>query len=151
MIIKLCKKLFIKFWNILIYEKIYLTNNFFLGNKIIILNYLIKVLEFVKKERGVNWEWWGFHKIGLEGTWLNSPSVLLKVERIFSKFVSDLQVTCKFITINSLLVSIYSKAMGRKFFVGGNWKMNGTKSEINDIVDFLKKGPLDSNVGMFFL
>lgn len=41
--------------------------------------------------------------------------------------------------------------MGRKFFVGGNWKMNGTKSEINDIVNFLKKGPLDSNVGMFFL
>lgn len=39
--------------------------------------------------------------------------------------------------------------MGRKFFVGGNWKMNGTKSEINDIVGFLKKGPLDSNVGMF--
>lgn len=36
--------------------------------------------------------------------------------------------------------------MGRKFFVGGNWKMNGTKSEINDIVAFLKTGPLDPNV-----
>ena len=37
--------------------------------------------------------------------------------------------------------------MGRKFFVGGNWKMNGTKKEIEDIINFLKKGPLDSNVG----
>ncbi|XP_033201943.1 triosephosphate isomerase [Bombus vosnesenskii] len=36
--------------------------------------------------------------------------------------------------------------MGRKFFVGGNWKMNGTKSEIDGIVAFLKNGPLDSNV-----
>ncbi|XP_070153440.1 triose phosphate isomerase [Polyergus mexicanus] len=36
--------------------------------------------------------------------------------------------------------------MARKFFVGGNWKMNGTKSEINDIVAFLKTGPLDPNV-----
>lgn len=44
--------------------------------------------------------------------------------------------------------SINVKKMGRKFFVGGNWKMNGTKSEINDIVAFLKTGPLDSNVGM---
>lgn len=41
--------------------------------------------------------------------------------------------------------------MGRKFFVGGNWKMNGTKSEIDGIVAFLKNGPLDSNVGMFVL
>jgi triosephosphate isomerase len=38
--------------------------------------------------------------------------------------------------------------MARKFFVGGNWKMNGTKNEINDIVSFLKAGPLDPNVGM---
>ncbi|KOX67171.1 Triosephosphate isomerase [Melipona quadrifasciata] len=36
--------------------------------------------------------------------------------------------------------------MGRKFFVGGNWKMNGTKSEIDGIVAFLKSGPLDANV-----
>ncbi|KZC08702.1 PREDICTED: triosephosphate isomerase [Dufourea novaeangliae] len=36
--------------------------------------------------------------------------------------------------------------MGRKFFVGGNWKMNGTKSEIDGIVAFLKNGPLDPNV-----
>jgi len=33
----------------------------------------------------------------------------------------------------------------RKFFVGGNWKMNGSKSEINAIADFLKKGPLSPN------
>jgi len=30
----------------------------------------------------------------------------------------------------------------RKFFVGGNWKMNGTKKDIDAIADFLKKGPL---------
>lgn len=36
--------------------------------------------------------------------------------------------------------------MARKFFVGGNWKMNGTKKEIDDIVAFLKAGPLDPNV-----
>lgn len=33
----------------------------------------------------------------------------------------------------------------RKFFVGGNWKMNGTKNAINDIIGFLKEGPLNSN------
>ena len=37
--------------------------------------------------------------------------------------------------------------MARKFFVGGNWKMNGNKKEINEIVAFLKAGPLDPNVG----
>lgn len=36
--------------------------------------------------------------------------------------------------------------MTRKFFVGGNWKMNGTKAEIDQIVAFLKAGPLDPNV-----
>eukprot|EP00095_Tigriopus_kingsejongensis_P012330 maker-scaffold797_size95806-snap-gene-0.18 protein:Tk12330 transcript:maker-scaffold797_size95806-snap-gene-0.18-mRNA-1 annotation:"triosephosphate isomerase" len=35
--------------------------------------------------------------------------------------------------------------MGRKFFVGGNWKMNGDKASIDTIVDFLKTGPLDPN------
>lgn len=32
--------------------------------------------------------------------------------------------------------------MGRKFCVGGNWKMNGDKKSIDDIISFLKKGPL---------
>uniref|UniRef100_A0A1B6BWW9 Triosephosphate isomerase n=2 Tax=Clastoptera arizonana TaxID=38151 RepID=A0A1B6BWW9_9HEMI len=36
--------------------------------------------------------------------------------------------------------------MGRKFWVGGNWKMNGDKKSIDDIIAFLKKGPLDPNV-----
>jgi len=35
--------------------------------------------------------------------------------------------------------------MGRKFFVGGNWKMNGNKESINKIIDFLTTGPLDPN------
>ena len=37
--------------------------------------------------------------------------------------------------------------MSRKFIVGGNWKMNGVKKEIDEIVGFLKTGPLDPNVG----
>jgi len=33
----------------------------------------------------------------------------------------------------------------RKFFVGGNWKMNGTKAEIDGIAGFLKAGPISPN------
>ncbi|CAH0390934.1 unnamed protein product [Bemisia tabaci] len=36
--------------------------------------------------------------------------------------------------------------MSRKFFVGGNWKMNGDKAQIEQIVQFLKTGPLDPAV-----
>ncbi len=36
--------------------------------------------------------------------------------------------------------------MPRKFFVGGNWKMNGDKASIDGICDFLNKGPCDPNV-----
>jgi len=35
--------------------------------------------------------------------------------------------------------------MGRKFFVGGNWKMNGSKAEIDTILSWLTEGPLDPN------
>lgn len=35
--------------------------------------------------------------------------------------------------------------MGRKFYVGGNWKMNGTKSSIKGICDQLKSAQLDPN------
>lgn len=35
--------------------------------------------------------------------------------------------------------------MARKFCVGGNWKMNGCQKSINEIVSFLKAGPLDPN------
>jgi len=31
----------------------------------------------------------------------------------------------------------------RRFFVGGNWKMNGNKSSIDTICDWMAKGPLD--------
>lgn len=37
--------------------------------------------------------------------------------------------------------------MARQFFVGGNWKMNGTKKETDEIIAFLKAGPLDPSVG----
>jgi len=33
----------------------------------------------------------------------------------------------------------------RKFFVGGNWKMNGDKKSIDGIVEFLKAGPLNDS------
>lgn len=39
-------------------------------------------------------------------------------------------------------------ARERKFFVGGNWKMNGTKSSIDGIVEFLKTGPLSPDSGI---
>jgi len=35
--------------------------------------------------------------------------------------------------------------MGRKFFVGGNWKMNGSKSEIKAILDTLNGAALNDN------
>jgi len=35
--------------------------------------------------------------------------------------------------------------MGRKFFVGGNWKMNGTKASIEEIAKWMAAGPLDPN------
>lgn len=35
--------------------------------------------------------------------------------------------------------------MGRKFVVGGNWKMNGDKKQIAEIVAFLKAGPLSAD------
>ncbi|CAN7999451.1 unnamed protein product, partial [Ixodes pacificus] len=34
---------------------------------------------------------------------------------------------------------------GRKFCVGGNWKMNGNKSSIKEICDMLKTAKLDPN------
>uniref|UniRef100_A0A0B7BU43 Triosephosphate isomerase n=1 Tax=Arion vulgaris TaxID=1028688 RepID=A0A0B7BU43_9EUPU len=34
----------------------------------------------------------------------------------------------------------------RRFFVGGNWKMNGDKNYCDGIIDFLNKGPISSNV-----
>ena len=37
--------------------------------------------------------------------------------------------------------------MGRKFFVGGNWKMNGDKAAIEGICNTLKSADTDSNVG----
>jgi hypothetical protein len=39
--------------------------------------------------------------------------------------------------------------MGRKFFVGGNWKMNGDKATIEGICSTLKSADTDSNVGKF--
>ena len=38
-------------------------------------------------------------------------------------------------------------ARERKFFVGGNWKMNGSKESINRIISFLKEGPLPPESG----
>lgn len=38
-------------------------------------------------------------------------------------------------------------ASERKFFVGGNWKMNGNCQSIDGIVQFLSAGPLNQDVG----
>lgn len=82
----------------------------------------------------------------------NSPSVLLKVRsKVFSKFHPASLTKWNFISIYTPREAIHCKTMGRKFFVGGNWKMNGNKSEIDKIVAFLKTGPLDPNVGTFLL
>jgi len=35
--------------------------------------------------------------------------------------------------------------MPRKFVVGGNWKMNGDKKQIQEIADFLTKGPINAD------
>lgn len=53
----------------------------------------------------------------------------------------------QFLYVLELKLNSKSKNMARKFFVGGNWKMNGVKKEIDEIVAFLKAGPLDPNVG----
>jgi triosephosphate isomerase len=38
----------------------------------------------------------------------------------------------------------------RKFFVGGNWKLNGTKKEIEDLTKTLAGASLDPKVGEAF-
>ncbi|XP_014791386.1 triosephosphate isomerase [Octopus bimaculoides] len=35
--------------------------------------------------------------------------------------------------------------MGRKFFVGGNWKLNGNKKSIDGIIEFMNAGPLNAD------
>ena len=46
---------------------------------------------------------------------------------------------------------LFKMASDRKFFVGGNWKMNGSKSSIDVIIDTLKKGPLSPNTGILMI
>ena len=41
--------------------------------------------------------------------------------------------------------------MERKFFVGGNWKMNGDKASIDGIIKTLAKGDLNSKTGLWIL
>ena len=36
----------------------------------------------------------------------------------------------------------------RKFFVGGNWKMNGTKASIDELVKLLNDKGLNPNTGL---
>ena len=38
--------------------------------------------------------------------------------------------------------------MDRKFFVGGNWKMNGNKASIDGIIKTLAEGDLSPNTGL---
>lgn len=39
--------------------------------------------------------------------------------------------------------------MSRKFFVGGNWKMNGDKKSLGDLIQTMNGGKVDPNVGTF--
>jgi glyceraldehyde 3-phosphate dehydrogenase len=40
----------------------------------------------------------------------------------------------------------FATASGRKFFVGGNWKSNGSASQVNQLVSSLNAGTLDKSV-----
>lgn len=46
-----------------------------------------------------------------------------------------------------MCLSLGSSKMGRKFFVGGNWKMNCNRASIDGIVAFMNDGKLDPNTG----
>ncbi|XP_037091713.1 triosephosphate isomerase-like [Pollicipes pollicipes] len=48
--------------------------------------------------------------------------------------------------LSCLCADNQASKMPRRFFVGGNWKMNGDKASIDGICEFLKQGPLDKNV-----
>ena len=52
--------------------------------------------------------------------------------------------TCCYIVYAHLIM-----ADARKFFVGGNWKMNGSRASIDTIVSFLSAGPLSPNAGEY--
>lgn len=41
--------------------------------------------------------------------------------------------------------------MTRKFFVGGNWKMNGDKKSLGELIHTMNGAKVDSNVGMLIL
>lgn len=41
--------------------------------------------------------------------------------------------------------------MSRKFFVGGNWKMNGDKKSLGELIDTMNGAKVDPNVGMCVL
>lgn len=49
---------------------------------------------------------------------------------------------------NSQTLFTTSAKMGRQFFVGGNFKMNGSVDTIKGIVNNLNQAKVDSNVGM---
>ena len=59
-------------------------------------------------------------------------------------------VTCISMRDTTTLGSPAGRSMActqRKFFVGGNWKMNGNKASIDGIISFLSAGPLSPNTG----
>lgn len=39
--------------------------------------------------------------------------------------------------------------MSRKFFVGGNWKMNGDKKSLGELIQTMNTAKVDANVGMW--
>ena len=53
--------------------------------------------------------------------------------------------TRKFSAENFIKTAIMSQ---RKFFVGGNWKMNGNKASIDGIIKFMNDGGCNPNTGL---
>lgn len=41
--------------------------------------------------------------------------------------------------------------MSRKFFVGGNWKLNGDKKSLGELIQTMNGAKVDPNVGMWIL
>jgi len=48
-------------------------------------------------------------------------------------------------------VTLFAIMTGRKFFVGGNWKMNGDKKSIEELANTLNNAKLNPDTGAYFI
>ncbi|XP_014250808.1 triosephosphate isomerase-like [Cimex lectularius] len=97
--------------------------------------------------------------MSLTGNNLSSTGILIKrITELTKRFIDNPNEQQKKtqMTGTSRTFAIYSVAfqasssimrqMERKFFVGGNWKMNGSDKMVEDVVNLLKEFELDKNV-----